>query len=171
MPEKIIYYVQRYRPKFEAISKEVSLLANHFKKIYSLRIHDLHLGSLTNFSFNKKISYHFAFYPFFLPVIKLLSFGKLNYIYTSLADLPYLTILSPKNTLLTAAASCSYRQVHLRLKKLKKLRKIIVETEKHRDQAVEAKCDSENRIAPHQHRTGIARSGRRYPAGQRRRHR
>ena len=64
---RITYYVQRYRPRYEAISKEVSVLANYFSKENRVKIHDLHLDGLFNLKFNRKrSSYHFFYYPIML---------------------------------------------------------------------------------------------------------
>jgi glycosyltransferase involved in cell wall biosynthesis len=131
MNESITYYVQRYRPKFEAISKEVSLLAKHFAVgKNNVRIHDLHLDNILKLNFNrKKWSMHFVLYPFMAIFTKLSSRKSINHIYTSLGDLPYLPILSPKKTILTAAASCSLDKVKKRKNRLRQIKKIIVESE------------------------------------------
>ena len=135
MSKKIIYYTQRYRPHYEAISKEISLLANHFKKNYTVNIHDLHLDGIFKFKFNRRIcSYHFIFYPFLMLFRRILSYGdKINHIYTSLGDLPYLNTINLNNSILTAAASCHLAKVRRRIRKLKRLKAIIVETKLHRD--------------------------------------
>ncbi|HLC52801.1 MAG TPA: glycosyltransferase [Candidatus Nanoarchaeia archaeon] len=145
MPKKIIYYVQRYRPKYEAISKEVSLLANHFRESHFVKLHDLHLDGLTKIKFNQKISsYHFLYYPFLLFYIKFLSYGnKINHIYTSLGDLPYLNVLSLKNTVLTAAASSSFNKILRRKKKLEQLNRIVVETNKQKNDLIKAGISGE----------------------------
>lgn len=129
---RITYYVQRYRPRYEAISKEISLLANHFSKFKNVRLHDLHLDGLFNLKFNKKInSFHFMYYPFIFWHTYLTGRrSHLNHIYTSLGDLPYLNVLNLKNTILTAAASCNLNKIKKRLNQLRKLKKIIVESEK-----------------------------------------
>ncbi len=135
MPKKIIYYVQRYRPQYEAISKEVSLLANHFKKDYPIKIKDLHLQRLFEFKFNSKItSYHFCWYPLGAIFNRIFSYGSnINHIYTSLGDLPYLKVINLRNTILTAAASCSFAKTKKRISYLRKLKQIIVETQQHKD--------------------------------------
>jgi glycosyltransferase involved in cell wall biosynthesis len=136
MPKKIIYYVQRYRPRYEAISKEVFLLATNFHKKYDIKIIDLHLDGLFKTRFSKKIqSHHFVWYPFMVPYRVIKSyFNDINHIYTSLGDLPYLGVLSLKNTILTAAASCTFSKMRKKQKKLRKLKIIIVETQKHMSQ-------------------------------------
>ncbi len=128
-----MYYVQRYRPEFEAISKEVQLLARHFAEKNKVRIHDLHLDGILKWEWNRrKISYHFLYYPLLFPFTKHLSRSSdINHIYTSLGDRPYLKMLQPDKTILTAAASCHERKIKRRLKSLKQLRMIIVETEYH----------------------------------------
>ena len=131
---KITYYVQRYRPSFEAISKEVRALAEHFSNSNIVRIHDLHLDGITKIRIDKKVvSYHFMYYLLTAPFVKYKSAkNSINHIYTSLGDLPYLPIFSPTNTILTAAASCNFRKVKKRAYFLKRLPKIIVESEKQR---------------------------------------
>ncbi len=138
----ITYYVQRYRPKFEAISKEVQLLANHFssrdsnKNEEKVKIHDLHLDGLFRFKYSSKYcSFHFFYYPLLFGYTKALSkISKINHIYTSLGDLPYLRVLDLNNTILTGAASCNTGKIKKRLPSLKKLDKIIVESELQRKQ-------------------------------------
>ena len=142
----IIYYVQRYRPAYEAISKEVAQLQNHFANRYNIAnkyhtqyhvtIHDLHLDGIGNFTFQKKMkSYHFILYPLLALHTHLASRkSAINHIYTSLGDLPYLSVLNLKNTILTAAASSGYAKIKKRKSKLKKMRKIIVESERQKKQ-------------------------------------
>ncbi len=136
---KITYYAQRYRPAYEAISKEVQLLARHFSQDNEVRIQDLHLDGITRVRWNKKIvSYHFLFYPFLFLHTKILSFASnLNHIYTSLGDLPYLPVLDLRNAILTAAASCRSTKIRPRLKLLQQLRFIVTETEFHKQQLEE----------------------------------
>ena len=134
----ITYYVQRYRPTYEAISKEVQLLATHFAQQphYTTHIYDLHLDGLRNIQKNQQItSHHFALYPLLFPLAYNQSKkSKINHIYTSLGDLPYLTLLPKSNTLLTAAASCNLKKIKTRLTQLKKIKKIIVETNHQKQQ-------------------------------------
>ncbi len=140
---KITYYVQRYRPAYEAISKEVRLLATHFGGSHETAIHDLHLDGLFNFGRRVEdgvvlVSHHFAYYPLLAGRTYLRSKkSDINHIYTSLGDLPYLSILDLKNTILTAAASCALEKVKRRLSKLRQLRAIIVETEYQRNQLLQ----------------------------------
>lgn len=131
-----MYYVQRYRPAYEAISKEVQLLARHFATDNSVRIHDLHLDGILKMKWNQKIiSYHFLLYPLMVIYTKYLSSkNDINHIYTSLGDLPYLNVINKNQTILTAAASCSIDKVKRRLPLLKKLKTIVVETEFHKKQ-------------------------------------
>ncbi len=133
---KITYYVQRYRPAYEAISKEVQLLARQFSRENEVRIHDLHLDGILKWTWNKmKVSYHFMYYPFLFPFSYHISrTSTVNHIYTSLGDLPYLKVISPHNTILTAAASCRGSKIKKRLKLLKRLKFIIAETEFHKQQ-------------------------------------
>ncbi len=128
---RIIYYAQRYRPEFEAISKEIQLLSSHFSQTNETKIHDLHLDGLFNFTLKKNfLSAHFLYYPFLIPSTHNQSKKTdINHIYTSLGDLPYLNILNLKNTILTAAASCSEEKIKKRLPKLQQLKQIIVESE------------------------------------------
>tara|TARA_Y100000310_G_scaffold249098_1_gene255116 strand:- start:4715 stop:5752 length:1038 start_codon:yes stop_codon:yes gene_type:complete len=137
MPKEVIeYYVQRYRPAYEAISKEVKLLRDHFAQNKTTKLHDLHLDGLFRMKFSQKVvSHHFMWYPLFVPLRSLKSKkNKINHIYTSLGDLPYLNVLNLKNTILTAAASCSVSKIKKRLPLLRKLRKIIVESQLQRKQ-------------------------------------
>jgi glycosyltransferase involved in cell wall biosynthesis len=132
MPKNVIeYHVQRYRPSFEAISKEVKLLRNHFSQDSKVRLHDLHLDGVFRMKFsNKVVSHHFIWYPFLAPLSNFNSrSNKINHIYTSLGDLPYLNTLNLKKTILTAAASCSIQKVQKRLPLLRRLKKIVVESE------------------------------------------
>jgi glycosyltransferase involved in cell wall biosynthesis len=134
----ITYYVQRYRPQYEAISKEIELLATHFstQSHTTTHIHDLHLDGHTNFKkTHSQTSFHFAYYPLLFPTTILKSKkSDINHIYTSLGDLPYLPLLStlnPNTTILTAAASCNEKKIKSRLPYLKKIKQIIVETKHH----------------------------------------
>ena len=69
---KITYYVQRYRPSFEAISKEVRALAEHFSNSNIVRIHDLHLDGITKIRIDKKVvSYHFMYYLLTAPFVNI----------------------------------------------------------------------------------------------------
>src|SRR3989338_2863216 len=128
----ITYYVQRYRPQFEAISKEVQLLATHFSSKGNIHIYNLHLDGLFSFQFKKNItSHHFAYYPLlFLRARHFSQKSRLNHIVTSLGDFPYLPILKLKNTILTAASSCQVSKIRKRVKYLQRISKIIVESEK-----------------------------------------
>jgi len=132
MPKKITYYVQRYRPAYEAISKEVALLAEHFSKDHTTKIFNLHLDGLTSFSLHQNFfSHHFSFYPLTFPYAYALSKkSDINHIYTSLGDLPYLGVLNLQKTILTAAASCNFTKVKKKQKYLHQLLRIIVESEK-----------------------------------------
>lgn len=136
---KITYYVQRYRPAYEAISKEIQLLARHFSVDNKVKIHDLHLDGILKWRWNpQKISYHFAYYPLLFLYTKLLSRSSaINHIYTSLGDLPYLPVITLKNTVITAAASCTIDKVKKRLKFLQELPFIVTETEVHKQQLEE----------------------------------
>ncbi len=135
---KITYYVQRYRPAYEAISKEIELLAAHFSQRCQVKIHDLHLDGLFSLTFTStQSSYHFAYYPLLAPYAYLLSRrSQINHIYTSLGDLPYLKVLDLQNTILTAAASCHQEKIKRRVAQLRRLKKIIVETEQQYRQLV-----------------------------------
>ena len=136
--KKITYYVQRYRPDYEAISKEVQLLANHFSQNNTVKVHDLHLDGLLTAKFSLALrSFHFAYYPLLLPYTYLLSRkSDLNHIYTSLGDLPYLSVLDLQRTILTAAASCHLAKIQKRMKYLSQLRKIIVESGKQQQELI-----------------------------------
>ena len=131
MPKKIIYWVQRYKPTHEAISKEVNILADHFGRKDDVRIFDLHLDGVFSFKASKGIiSHHFAYYPLTFIVAKFLNRkGNLSHIYTSLCDLPYLHIIKKKPIILTAAAPCNEQRLKKKIKLLKRLDKIVVETE------------------------------------------
>lgn len=135
MSKKIIYWVQRYKPSHEAISKEIKVLVNFFSIINKVSIFDLHFDGFLNFKFKKKIfSHHFIYYPFTFFLAKLLNRkNDISHIYTSLGDFPYLHILRKKPIILTAAAPCSETKLRKRIKFLKKLNKIIVENESDRD--------------------------------------
>ncbi len=136
--KKITYYVQRYRPEYEAVSKEVQLLANHFSQNNTVKVHDLHLDGLLTTKFSSALrSFHFAYYPLLLPSTYLLSRNSdLNHIYTSLGDFPYLPVLDLRRTILTAAASCHLAKIQKRMKYLSQLRKIIVESQRQQQELV-----------------------------------
>jgi glycosyltransferase involved in cell wall biosynthesis len=142
MAKEIRFYVQRYRPSFEAISKEVAILNESF---LHTQIHDLHLDGIFNIKWNKKIkSYHFGLYPILALFIKLQSIRQgINHIYTSLGDLPYLHVLNLNRTILTAAASCKIEKVRKRVPLLKKIKKIIVESQYHYDQLTSLGIDEQ----------------------------
>ncbi|MFH1641766.1 MAG: glycosyltransferase [Nanoarchaeota archaeon] len=126
--KKIIYLVQRFRPSMEATSKEVDNLYGHFKKISM--IHDLHIDGIQNFKFSKNlISYHFIFYPIFFLFLRLLSLKRILHVYTSLLDTPYLPFLSKKRMILTSTNYFSKERIKKRIKYLKKVKKIIVESD------------------------------------------
>lgn len=130
--QKIIFFVQHYRPGYEAVSNEVELLANYLEKEgWKVKIHDLHFQNLFLFKFNKRlISYHFAFYPFTLVFVYLYSlFFDIRHIFTSLCDLPYLSIINKKPLLLTAAAPYTPAKLNRRIKNLQKVSLIILENE------------------------------------------
>ena len=133
---KITYYVQQYRPEYEAVSKEVHLLNEYFSQTHVTRIHNLHLDNLFEYSYNRKmISYHFCYYPVLFPFTYWASKkSDINHIYTSLGDLPYLNIINLKKTILTAAASCNTEKVKKRIKLLEKVPCIVTETELQRGQ-------------------------------------
>ncbi len=132
----ITYYVQRYRPAYEAISKEVRILADFFSRDYLTKIHNLHLDGLFSFSWKREfISQHFAWYPLTFPHAYMVSRkSTINHIYTSLGDLPYLPVLQRKNTVLTAAASCSFGKAKKRTAYLQQLPAIVVESEKQKNE-------------------------------------
>src|SRR3989338_10260486 len=136
MSKKIILYVQRYRPAFEAISKEVALLKDNLPSGYSTKIHDLHLDGIFSFRHQKDFtSFHFIYYPLlFMYTYYLNKKSDLNHIYTSLGDLPYLPLLDSRKTILTAAASCSIPKIRQRRKYLAQLGAIAVESEKQRQE-------------------------------------
>lgn len=133
---KITYYVQRYRPAYEAISKEVEMLARHISSAHEVQIHDLHLDGLFRWSWNTKIiSYHFLHYLWLWWYARQLSVrSTINHIYTSSGDWPYLPIISLRNTILTAAASCRKDKIRKRVKWLQQLPVIVAETEFQKEQ-------------------------------------
>src|SRR3989338_3481396 len=133
---RITYYVQCYRPEFEAISKEVKLLADNFAMQNEVKIHNLHLDGVFNFKLGKQFfSSHFFFYPLLFPLTWRISRNRdVNHIYTYLGDIPYLHVLDLQRTILTAAASCFLEKVKRRLPLLKKLKLIVVESEKQRQE-------------------------------------
>lgn len=144
MSKKIRYYVQQYRPAYEAISKEVALLANHFSIQNKVKIHDLHLKGLFQFRCDDKISsHHFIYYPFTAWATRLSSKkNDINHIYTSLGDLPYLNTIDLKHSILTAAASCRIEKIKRRIKKLERLQKIVVESQKQKRELLSLGIDN-----------------------------
>lgn len=131
-PKKIIFLVQQYKPNREAISNEIKQVADHLEKEgWKVKIHDLHLRSLFRFRFNRRlISYHFAFYPLTFIFVYLYSlFFDVRHIYTSLCDTPYLPIINKRPLLLTAAAPYRFSKLKKRIKRLKKVSLLILESE------------------------------------------
>ncbi len=123
---KRIYCVQRFRPRFEATSKEVEVLWKHSK---GSLLHDLHLDRFTRSKFSGAVcSYHFYVYPLFLPILWLLSRKRITHVYSSLVDFPYLTFLSKKRMVLTSTNFFSQKALQRRLKVLLKVKEIVVES-------------------------------------------
>lgn len=137
--KNITYYVQWYRPQFEAISKEIQLLADHFQKSHKVMIHDLHFSGVGRWEWSStRRSFPIQAYPFlFLSTYLQSRRSHLNHIYTSLGDTPYLPLLNPQRTILTAAASCHAEKVKRRLPWLKEVQKIVVETERQKNLLLE----------------------------------
>ncbi len=128
---KIMYWVQRYKPRYEAVSKEVQILAQHFSQKNQVTIFDLHLDGIFNFKLSsKQMSSHFLYYPLTLFLAKFLNHhASISHIYSSLGDLPYLPMLKKKPLILTAAAPCPEHKIKARIKYLRKVDRIIVESE------------------------------------------
>ncbi|MEK6939562.1 MAG: glycosyltransferase family 4 protein [Nanoarchaeota archaeon] len=131
----LLYLTQRFRPKFEATSKEVALLAAHFKG----NIHDLHLDGYHKLRFSFHLfSYHFLYY--FLGIIPLSFFSrnKIVHIYTSLCDRPYLPFFSTKKTILTSANFFGKERIKKKIKYLSRINTLIVQSALQKKKLVEA---------------------------------
>lgn len=122
----ILYLTQRFRPKYEATSKEINLLSNHFRG----KIHDLHLDGYGRFKFRTNLSsYHFMYYPFgFLPLY-FNSKSRIIHVYTSLCDRPYLPFLNKKKMIITSTNFFSRERIIRHRKHLDKVQRIIVQAE------------------------------------------
>jgi len=96
-----------------------------------IKIFDLHLDGLFNFRFGWRLSsFHFLYYPLLFWWAKRINRNSgLSHIYTSLGDLPFLTLLKKKPIVLTSAAPCPGVKLRKRIKFLKRLDQVIVETE------------------------------------------
>ncbi len=145
MPKKIIYWVQGYRPKNEAVSKEIKTLYEYFRKqkeFSRVTIHDLSIRPF-KFLFNKNyVSYYNKYIPIGLIIIPILSKRyDISHIYTSLGDLPYLTLLEKKPIILTAALSASFNKIKKRKNYYKKIDKIVVESYKDKDYLISIGVD------------------------------
>ena len=123
MSKEIIYFVQGYNPKIEAISKEVDILSGHFNS----RIFDL--ATKLKISFNKKLcSVYYKIYPLAFFLIKMRDKkNKISHIYASLGDFPYLVSLKKKPILITGISLPPKERVKKSVERLKRLDKIIVE--------------------------------------------
>jgi len=133
MSKKIIYFVQGYEPKVEAISKEVAILARNFdSKIFDLA---------TKFKFvsNKKItSIYYRLYPLAFILMKLNDKkNKISHIYASLGDFPYLTFLKKKPIVITGISLPPKERIKKSIKKLKRLNKIVVECNRDKRKLIE----------------------------------
>ncbi len=123
----LFYFVQRFRPGFEATSKEVDLL---FRLNSNTFLHDLHLDGYFRRIFAKNhCSYHFLFYPLFWPLLYLMSRRKITHIYTGLPDSLYLPSLSKRRMVLTATNYFSKSDLVPKLPYLRKVQKIIVQSD------------------------------------------
>jgi glycosyltransferase involved in cell wall biosynthesis len=121
----IVYLVQRFRPRFEATSKEIDLLGKHFNNSW---VHDLHLdGIVSAKSTNKLLSYHFVFYPLLFPYLYLSTLFKIKHVFTSLVDFPYLQFISKKNMIVTSTNYFDREILKKRIAQLKRTHKIVVE--------------------------------------------
>lgn len=122
----VTYFVQRFRPEIEAVSKEVDVLSKNIP----CRIHDLHLDSVLKMKFSKRHwSYHFLLYPFLYPAIYVFSRKKINHIYTGAPDSVYLPTLPKKKIILTLVNGFSTNSIAEKINSLKKVQKIIVQSE------------------------------------------
>lgn len=123
MQKKIIYWVQDFRPKDEAISKEIDILHKNFNSII--------INPVNGFKFSKNlISFNFRRFPFGLFCIPFFDKkNKISHIYTSLGNYFFLRLLRTKPVILTAAGPSPKHKIKKCLKFYKKLNKIIVESE------------------------------------------
>ncbi len=124
---KIIYFTQRYRPEFEATSKEVQILHEDFKES---KIHDLHLDSCRTIKLGGNYwSYHFLFYPLTYPFVYAGCMGNIIHLYTGVPDSLYLPTLPKEKMVITAANYFSANDLQRKKFFLKKANKIIVQSE------------------------------------------
>lgn len=131
----ILYLTQRYRPQYEATSKEINLLSNHFQG----RIHDLHLDGCCRFKFGTNLSsYHFLYYPFGFIPLYLKSRNKIIHLYTSLCDRPYLPFLPKEKMVITSTNFFSRERIIKSRKNLDKAQAIIVQAEVQQKELLQA---------------------------------
>lgn len=128
MKKRIIYFVQQYNPKYEAISKEVECLHSTFNSlIFNPQ------GKKLNFR-KDYISFNFRRMP---PALILLPFIRARYnighIYTSLGNKFYLSMLRKRPLLLTAAGASEEDKIDYCLRYYPKLSHIIVESERDKE--------------------------------------
>lgn len=127
----ILYLTQRFRPEYEATSKEINLLSNKFLG----KIHDLHLDGYFKYRFNSRLSsYHFLYYPLGLIPLYLRSKNKIVHLYTSLCDRPYLPFLNKKKMIITSTNFFSQERIIQNRKHLDKVKGIIVQAEVQRQE-------------------------------------
>jgi len=127
----ILYLTQRYRPEFEATSKEINLLSNKFNG----KVHDLHLDGYLKYKFNSRLSsYHFLYYPLGLVPLYLESRKRILHLYTSLCDRPYLPFLDKKKMVITSTNFLSRERIIKSKKYLDKVWGIVVQAERQRQE-------------------------------------
>jgi len=113
MQKKIVYFVQNYRPEYEAISKEVEILSKNFN------------SEIFNMNFRNPLTYYKLLR---LPFLK----RDINHIYTSLGDRPYLSLLRKKPIVLTGSSEAKIDKIRERMKFYGKIDKLVVESERQR---------------------------------------
>ena len=141
--KSLLFLTQRFRPRFEATSKEVDLLAKHFKG----KIHDLHLDGYSRMRFSSRLfSYHFLYYLVGFFPLYLFSQNKIIHLYTSLCDRPYLPFLPKEKMIVTSANFFTEERIRKKRIYLANVRKIIVQSNLQKSELLAAGI-SEEKIA------------------------
>ncbi|MDP3698712.1 MAG: glycosyltransferase family 4 protein [Nanoarchaeota archaeon] len=137
----LLFLTQRFRPRFEATSKEVALLARHFNG----KTHDLHLDGYSKIQFHARLfSYHFLYYVLGFFPLYLFSRNKIIHLYTSLCDRPYLPFLNKEKMIVTSANFFRQERIKKKMKSLSRIHTIIIQSEVQKKELREAGMHEQN---------------------------
>ncbi len=137
----VLYLVQRFRPHFEATSKEVYFLWTHLQSY----VHDLHFDGYFTWKWEKnRWSYHAWLYPAIFPWLYLWSRNKIVHIYTGVPDSIYLPFLSKENMVVTATNFFSSSDIRRKASSLKRVKRIIVQSELQRQALISCGVTPQN---------------------------